>query len=286
MANKRTKIHHYVPQALQKYFCDKNDQLWFSERSGNGEFGDPELRNRSSTFKLRDYYTILEDGKLSDRIERDFYGVIDNFLGQFLEKVHAAFDRGLTPEVSGEALLSIRRVTYHMIARVPQFIKDVDEYKIGKSLVEKTIERAISEKIPHEEIDALRLELQDKSHLRKLGRSIRVKGQAKPTKEVLRRLDSLDLRYAICDGGGSFILPSVGAYRNGNGGPNGLANPDMEIWFPISPKRALVFLTDPRGKIPLVVPTDRNQLREVNEYGAAQSNQIASHSLKLIKSLV
>ena len=286
MSQKRAKIHHYLPQGLQKYFLDENGQIWYSERQNDGKFSDPEPRNTSSTFKTRDYYTVYEDGKLSDRIEKDFYAVIDNFLSEFLNEIHASLDAGKVPLISGDTLGSIQKIAYHLIARTPSFSEKFDDYQIGRDIVEGTITDALEAKLSTREVNVLREELKNTKHLRNLGRTVRVKAQAQPTKLIFDTLQEFDVRYSICKGRHSFILSGLGAYRIGNGGPNGLSNPNMEIWLPISPKRALVLVRDPGKHIPLIVPENRNHIREVNEFAVARSNQIASHSVRLLNSLV
>ncbi|MBW4710297.1 DUF4238 domain-containing protein [Roseobacter sp. YSTF-M11] len=286
LGQKRAKIHHFLPMALQKYFLNEAGQIWYSERQPNGVFSAPELRNTSSTFKERDYYTVFEDGKLSDRIEREFYAVIDDFLGKFLEEIHSTLDKKKMPLVSGDALGSIQKVAYHLLVRTPEFAKKYDDYEIGKELLEGTLADAKSAKLSAAEIATVEAELNDEGHVRKVGRTIRVKGQASPTKKVMQALKLLDLRFAESYGKHSFILPSMGAYRIGNGGPSGLSNPNMEIWIPISPKRALVLLQDPYKKIPIIAPEPRDHLRKVNLFGVANSTQIASHSERLLRSLI
>lgn len=286
MSQKRAKIHHYLPKAIQKYFASEAQQIWYSERKDDGTFSTPELRTIRSTFKERDYYSVYESGQLSDRIEREFYGAIDDFLGKFLENVHALLDQGKTPTLSDEALDSIQKVAYHLLVRTPDFAKKYDDYETGREILERTIVDAIAAGVQADEIAKVSTELKDAAHVRNLGRTVRVKAQAKPTELILESLKNLDVRFAICEGKHSFILPSSGGYRVGNGGPNGLVNPNMEIWLPISPKRALVLLQDPKGRIPILVRENRDHIRKVNLFGVENSGQVASHSEKLLKSLL
>jgi len=93
-------------------------------------------------------------------------------------------------------------------------------------------------------------------------------------------------RWAVIEGKNSFILSSLIAYRIGNGGHNGLANPNMEIWMPIAPKYAIVMLQDPEGKITHRVSEPRVHVRKVNEFAVRNSSYVASHSHKLLRSLV
>ncbi|MBU3258684.1 DUF4238 domain-containing protein [Roseovarius sp. PS-C2] len=283
----RARKHHFLPQALQRPFCGECGQLWYSERNNDGLFSVPELRNTSSTFKLRDFYTILENGKLSDIVERQFYGTLDNFLAQFLNEVHDTLDKGMTPVVSGDALSSLRRVVYHLITRTPDFIKNqYDDVAIGREIAEATLSEAIKHGISDTDISDLRAILGDASGLRNMGRSVRVKAQSSPSKRVEETLEDFVVRFAIINGKHSFVLASQTAYRIGNGGHNGLSNPEMEIWLPISPKRALVLVRDKNGKIPLIVDEPRDHVRQVNEFAIRNAEQVASHSQTLLHSLL
>ena len=286
MSTKRARKHHFLPQALQRYFLDEKGKIWFAERSKEERFGDVEVRNTKSTFKESDYYTVFEGGVLSDRIEKDFYAVIDDFLAGFLREVHATFDEGSVPIVKGDALASIRRVAYHSIVRTPEFTSKYDDYEIGRDLLEGTISEAKERGLDKAEIERLEVALQDTRHTRNFGRTIRVKSQAKPNELILRTLDELEVRFVQSNSRSSFILSSLGAYRIGNGGHNGLSNPNMEIWMPISPKRALVLLRDTEQRIPMVLEDDRDHIRHVNEFAVRNSRQVASHSKRLLQSLL
>jgi len=64
------------------------------------------------------------------------------------------------------------------------------------------------------------------------------------------------------------------------------AAPKMEMWMPISPKVAIVLVRDKEQKIPLRVVDCPDHIRKVNEYAMRKSIYIASHSEKLLKSLI
>ncbi|MCU0801771.1 MAG: DUF4238 domain-containing protein, partial [Rhodobacteraceae bacterium] len=80
MSGKRAKAHHYIPKAILRHFLINDQQVWLSERVANGGFCEPTERNIDTVFVKKDYYTVLDNGSLSDKVEKDFYGKIDNFL--------------------------------------------------------------------------------------------------------------------------------------------------------------------------------------------------------------
>ena len=103
---------------------------------------------------------------------------------------------------------------------------------------------------------------------------------------IMGELREFQVRWATSEGRHSFVLSSLIAYRIGNGGPNGVSNPNMEIWIPVSPKIAMVLVRDEEGRIPSRNSLDRDKVREVNEYAMRKSRQLASHSEALLVSLV
>lgn len=283
---KRSKKHHFVPKVLQRAFQSRDDHIWYAMRGVDGRFCEPEDRNIGSTFRLKDLYTVIdENGVLSDEVERLFYGTIDNYLGQLIPSVLDAFSRKEVPTFDGKSLESLQRVTYEMIKRTPEFTKRYDDLEIGKGFVQDML-NIIKENPDRERKLYFESCLSDENNLRKLGRSIRVKGMIRRSEEVVNALADFSVRWAVIDGKSSFVLSSLIAYRIGNGGSNGISNPNMEIWIPISPKHAIVLTRDPLGKIPLVVDEPANHVRQVNEFAVRNSAYIASHSQKLLTSLV
>ena len=282
---RRSRQHHYVPRALQRWFCFRPNNIWYSKKSKDGLFGDPELRNIDSTFRERDYYTVLQDGEPSDDVEKRFYGAVDDYLGALLKQVHSIFDSGRTPIFEGRALSDFRQMAYLLLKRTPDFLGEHDDEALGRDLTEATIEsiRQSGQLVEDEEV--LFEDLSQPTRLRQLGRDIRVRAQIAHSSKVVEAMADFDVRWAICERG-ALILTSGMMYRIGNGGVNGLVNPKMEIWFPIGPTRCLVMVRDPDKRIPIASLISQSKVREINEYGVRRYSQIASHSEALIKSLL
>jgi hypothetical protein len=283
----RIKNHHFVPKVLQKEFCSTPGKIWYSEKSCSGSlFSAPELRNIEKTFRIRNYYTVIVDGRPSDLVERIFYGKIDDYLGKLLPNVLVAFARNEVPVFVGDALQSVQRVVFELIKRTPEFVKKYDEMEIGREIVQREI-AALGNGLDEDTRKAeLIKDLQRDSELRKLGRTVRVRASISASEKIKDALEEFHVRWAVSDSKHSFILSSLIAYRIGNGGPNGLANPMMEIWMPISPKIALVLLRDAAGKVPNRIAIDGRKIREINEYACRNSGALGSHSSKLLSSLV
>ncbi|MDH5452846.1 MAG: DUF4238 domain-containing protein [Paracoccaceae bacterium] len=286
VASKRAKKHHFVPKVLQKEFCNTPNKIWYSEKNLSNGFSKPELRNIESTFRIRDYYTVFVGGRASDMVEREFYGKVDDYLGKLIPDVLSTFARKEVPIFSGNALRSVQRVVFEMIKRTPDFVKKHDEIEIGREIVEREL-ATLSDEVESElRRSELTQELQSEAALRMLGRTVRVRACIARSKKIDDALKDFHVRWAISESKHSFVLSSLIAYRIGNGGSNGLVNPMMEIWMPISPKVALVLLRDPDGRVPNRIAIDRDKIRQVNEYAYRNCNQLGAHSEELLSSIV
>ena len=281
----RSKKHHIVPKALQKHFAARDGYIWYSERGADNLFEAPYLQEIEKAFVMNNYYTVGSGNKLSDIVERKFYGNIDSYLGGMLPKVMAAFAENEIPLFEGESLVDLRHVVFEMIKRTPEFIKSNDDGEIGKSVIESTF-KALNENTDHDGIKRLQATLdKNPNFVRETGRDIRVRASLNRTQKVEVALKGLLVKWVTCDSKHSFILTSMMVYRIGNGGVNGLSNPNFEIWMPLSPKVALVLLRDEQNRIPFKITDSRDHIREVNLFAAANSKQIASHSKELIESI-
>lgn len=285
MAN-RAKNHHIVPQVLQKQFAIPGDQkrIWRAKKIQNGTFQSLELKRIAKSFIIKDYYTILENNERSDIIERELYGKIDDFLGRLLPDVIDALNRGITPKFSKETLDSIREIIIHMVTRTPDFLEH-DDVGIGKEVVENTLQ-ALSSENSAEQRKQLEADLSDDIQLRDLGRHLRVTAKLKNSPRVRKALTEYVPRWSVSHSKHSYILSSKMVYLIGNGGPNGLSNPKMEMWMPITPKITLVLVRDPKNRIPHLVIDTPEHIRQVNEFAVKRSFEVASHSQKLLKSLI
>jgi len=286
MSQGRVKKHHYVPKVLQKAFCHNGNKIWYCQRNDDDRFVEVEERNRESTFRIKDLYTVLDENDLpSDRIETAFYGPLDNYLGRILPQILAAFDKGMVPEFAEDDLATFRKAVWEMIKRTPDFLPDHDDLALGREAVNEILDSTAGS-LSAKRRKALSDGLSNDSFLRSYGRDIRVRGSLIKSEKVESVLPEFDLRWARISGRHSYILSGVMAYRIGNGGQNGLINPKTEIWFPVSPKIAAVFLRDPNDAIPLVVEEPRDHVRQVNEFAIRKSSAVASHSESLLTSLL
>ena len=288
MSGKRSRKHHYVPMALQRHFSENKKNIWYSEIDEYGEYLDPKYRNIESTFRGFDFYTVLDkEGNPTDLVEKQFYGAIDDYLGALLKEIHAGFDSGDTPVFEGEQLISLHHLVLNLASRTPYMSdgKVFDDIEIGRTFAQDVL-AALELRAPdHPEIGRFQSMLRDQRLLNLHGKDIRVRGQALPKNGAIEALSDFVVRWAISCGKHSFVLQGSVIYRIGNGGPNGLSNPNCEWWMPISPKRALILVRDPGNRFPLVYKISRDHIREINESSVHNRRELASPSRELLKSI-
>lgn len=282
---KRSVNHHIVPQVLQKQFAINGDseRIYRSKRGADGKFSAPKPKKIEKTFVLRNYNTIIENDMLSDKVEREFYGDIDNYLGEVIPNIVAAINKNEIPQFTKPALDSFRQAVIKMVKRTPDSIVFGDDESIGLKFIEET-NKALRENHPH--LLSGVLKFLNAHRPAEHGRSIRNKASLKPMLKVEKTLSEFTIKWAVINSKHSFILSSMMAYRVGNSGSNGLSNPNVEIWMPISPKIAAVLVRDRYNKLPDVYICPRDQIRNFNEYAIENSFEIASHSEQLLRSLL
>jgi hypothetical protein len=226
----------------------------------------------------------LEDDVPSDAIETGFYGSLDNFLAQLIPQFISKLEEADAPVMDFELQNALKVAVFELVKRTPDFM-EVNDYDLGLEFLEGVLSEEGKGTVTDSRLAELRAELSLPHMIRARGRDIRVRGSLSRSEDVEEALKSRNFRYVVAKKGHSFMLSNAIAYRIGNGGSNGLQNPESEIWMPISPKFAIVLVADPKQKIPLVCESSREHVREINEYAAARSRSIASHSKQLIISV-
>ena len=288
MSNKRSRNHHYVPKALQRYFSENQKNIWYSEIDESGDYSSPEYRNINSTFKEFDFYTVLDgEGRPTDKVEKEFYSVIDDYLGALLQEINSLFNSGFTPIFKGEQLSSLHHLVLNLASRTPYLAGGgkFNDVEIGRTYAIDVIEALERKAMDHLEISRFQSMLNDQRSLDIRGKNIRVRGQARLKNGAIAALSDFVVRWAVSSGKHTFILQGSVIHRIGNGVSNGLSSPSCEWWMPISPKRALILLRDPENRVPLVYRISRDHMRKINESAALNRRNLASPSRKLLESL-
>lgn len=282
----RAKNHHIVPKALQKHFAieDDDQRIWRAKKGRDGKFLPPERKRFEKALYIKDYYTVLDNDERSDRIERQFYAHIDDYLGRLLPDVINSLRDGNAPDFTDDGLTALRELAIQMAKRTPDFLGGSDDIELGKKFINSLHDSPVYKANP-EEREKLTTELSDEKRLMELGRDIRVKGTIQHSERLHNVLKEFSPKWSISQTKHSYILSSRMIYFIGNGGRGGLLNRSCELWMPIEPKISLVLVRDPEFRIPQVVVDTPKHIREVNQMAARQSFEVASHSKRLLDSL-
>ena len=86
---KEARMTTMCPKCSRRQFRTPPSHIWYSERDASGAFSSPRLRNieKGKTFSRRATIPFSTAMSRPIVIERDFYGRIDNYLGQFIPQV-------------------------------------------------------------------------------------------------------------------------------------------------------------------------------------------------------
>lgn len=283
--NSRSKRHHYIPKAIQRAFVisETKERIWYADRDDKtGLYGSPEIRNIESTFMEKNLYTVNYDSTPSDVVEKKFYQPLDNHLGIVLPRIIAALDGGVEPIFSREAERSMRLVVIEMMKRTPTVFQglEIDE------MLQRALNKPPSREFPDHVLQAFKDKLKEPKYVEKFKKEVFARGRIRPLENVNNTLEEFSIRWAVSRGNASFILSGRYCYMIGNGGPSGLANMLAEVWMPICPKYCMVLVRDPYKRVPILCDVDSEKVRKFNLHSAKNSDAIASHSEKLIESIV
>lgn len=194
-------------------------------------------------------------------------------------------EEGRYTSFAGEEHSNFMRVLYALMKRTPRFSPLEPDSDIGRDVVAKIIAEMQSADIPLKEIERQEADLRDPKKLRAIGRTIRVSAQTSNSDAVHELLKRFSVRYVFAEKS-SFVLSDLMVYRIGNGGSNGIGNPNVELWLPLSPKFAMVLLRDDEGMIPLISGIGRQKMREINSFAVRNGSQVGSNSYELLASLL
>lgn len=280
----RSKRHHFVPQALQRQFLTDDGRIWYASRpSYDVPFSDPEALSTKGAFWRRNFYTVLDDRDApSDLVEEKFFGPVDNHLSQVVNEALEILREGERPRFRGDPLESIKHLVIALYRRSIDTASTMDEALVGRELIDSVLERARSELGEDFEKAVESLSFPLPMHM---GRDVRVRAQVSDPTLLIEALAGYRIAVVRAEGGSSFILGSRMVYRISNRTNDKLGSENIEIWFPISPRYALVLhalRTDPDD----IIEWKKSGVRSVNEYICRHCLAVGSHSQKLLSSLL
>ena len=280
MGQKRSRRHHYVAESFQKRFCSNANKLGYAERNTAGKIV-LEERTPKGCFWEANLNTTLENDTPSDKLEKGFWWALDQDVSELLAEIDQIFASGKIPTIEGEALDQFKLMFATIARRSPDASALPSPVDIGLKYQQKLKSyfqaHGIHGQPKHE----------DPVWLRQNGRSILAKAKASSPKMVIGALREYVVRWAVPEGKSSFILGSKSVYRaHGGGGSGHLDDPKTQLYWPISPKLALVLLRAPSTQFPMVSSLPTHQVRAWNQNICKTSYSCGSHSQALLRSLL
>ena len=276
----RSKRHHYIAESFQNRFCEIPRQLWYAERNDLGTYT-LEQRSPYGCFWARNMNTILVDGAPSGLLEKEFWGAVDQDVGDLLEWIDASFAAGVAPRIEGQALQDFKKLFAVVARRSPDATDLPDAAEVGSEyhgMLQSYFEDIGEKLLPKHS---------DPNWLKQNGRAILAKAKASFPGLVVEALHDYSVRWAVPGGKASFVLGSKAVYRaHGAGGTGHLADPLTELYWPVGPKLALVLLRLPHDNFPMVTELTQIRVRRWNEAICKESIAVGSHSRKLLASLL
>ncbi len=210
----RSKRHHYVPQCLQKWFCNAEGKIWYAEKGTNDQFvleDDP--RTPKGCFWEKNLNTILTAGGLSDAPEQVTWAKVDQDFSEFLAQAHSVLDTNRTPDISGDSLRELRLLLAMLMTRSPELGPRLSE-------LEKDYLAGLRELSPGNP-ESLQF-TEDCAQPKQAARHIRALAFAAPPPSVISELQRFIPCWGRIEGKHGFVLGSRIILPTGNGGPDGL----------------------------------------------------------------
>lgn len=230
---------------------------------------------------------MLDDvDRPSDLVERKFFGAVDNHLGDMIPEAIEILDSGNPPLFRGIPLDSAKHLFVALFRRSIDIASTMDETLAGQEIFDSVVED-VKANFGEKFDAALDAALKDyqfplPNHM---GRNVRVRAQVSDPARIIDALEKYQIAAVRADEGCAFVLGSRMVYRISNGTKDKLGSENVEIWFPISPRYALV-LHALRQKPSAIIRWNSRAVREVNQYICRSCLGVGSHSEKLLSSLL
>lgn len=280
----RSVRHHYVPSTLGRRFSDESGKFYYKTRSSRHHpFGKSEYRRPERAFYEKDLYTMYDnEGIPHDRIEREFFGPLDDFFGEFLKKVDEVFAEGSNPTLSKETRLGLSQLVTSNFARNPQFgvgpeaLREVREN--FPSILAQT-----SEEFGDDPLTVL-AQFEDESLSDQEIQNILMKAITKKMPNSEKFLNQLETAWVVIEGKSRFILGDRIAYHPRNALSKLFSSAFVGLVMPLHPKRAIAFVGQSARKLDRISVGDAS-VRKLNEIAVSESLCIASASNPQLESL-
>ena len=280
MRSKRRKRHHYIPEFLQKHFCDADGMLWYGLRDTQKVMRIPP----GHAFVKENLYTSYEEAhegpndityEPDDRYERELEE-LESRAALAIKKLVAGVDDSSTVllrSMSSAERTTCKELLISFINRTPDAMKSaIARTRLRENDDISKLVELFRRRYPDEDVDTL---------LQRLEQSAWAHVAASSHRDVPR----CGLTVAAYSNPTSrFILGSCGvAELPIAGDPEYLDG----TWLPITPNIAIALGEEPEEPTEIILHKDRESLRRrINEALAIRSRIIAGDSKSLVKRML
>ncbi len=278
----RSQNHHFVPKTILKHFCVEGSSVYYATKRKT-----PftiEVRNINSVFKRRHYNTVTRtDGSKSDGLERFFAVELDNYVPNWMDIFQKCLVSGNVSFKSGEDRRRFIQFFYNLSKRTPDFIEPIAKEAIQEVFSQENLRKLEEHTRPFTPEERAKFNSPDYQHT--VASRSRIENFSRQSIHILETLDSMSLVVATpASPRKSFVVGSNPKIRFEDYPFQELGSEGVELWTPMSPKIAIGFTA--RQDSTSLLRLDDKSVRKINMQLAKQSNAIASHSDRLLRSII
>ena len=272
------KDHHYIPRMLLKRFTDKEGNLYFYDK----RHPDKGVRKRApkNLFYTRHFYTqVAEDGTQDAAVETEFLAVLESEASPVIEKIINAARRGCPPNLSLNEKDIWSKFFFIQFSRVPDTLGRATDEVRQRVLAEIDL---AGQSRPLNDLE-LSVQNSPETMERHLINGRIQNLQMSPSCEVTEFLAKMRIVVAVIrklKPKRSFIIGSKPVVRLSFSEGSHVADPNAEVWLPLSRDMAISFCP---GECDKVVSANDRHIRAINKSIFQQSKVIAGCSRELIE---
>jgi Protein of unknown function (DUF4238) len=276
----RPKNHHFVAEMLLKRFTDESGKLYVFDKRRREK--SVRVSSAKGDFFERDLNTFVQPNGTLDWSLETGYSKLEDSAELIVNRIVDAARKGQRPRLAFEEREIWFNFVYHQQKRAPDAFS-----RLG---IDKDFPRQVHDRLVEFAGNVRQLTsdewefFSDPEEINRIKQRVLVGARSKGSKENVEALGSRGLMFATPkDSKKCFIIADHPIIRMGPRGRQHLADPMVELWFPIASDVAV----SPWGETAAeeLVYLDGDQVRQVNRAIYDQSNIVAGRSPLLIRSL-
>lgn len=275
------KVQHFVSEMLLRHFANDDGKLFFFSK----QFPDKGVlaTTPGKLFRQAHVYSARDkDGTMDVRLER-YYAAMESLAGPIVEKIITSARAGDKPHLSQMERKIWDRFFCDQWKRVPDFHEKILN---AEDLVPNVRARVAAQRPDAPDFSAeMESLLQDPKSRQRLLQNAMISSLARHPAAILGVLAAKGLVVAsIRKPSESFVIGSFPIVKLTLPGREDLADPAVEVWFPIAHDVAVSPAPIPPSE-EAIFPIEDSSVRDLNAAILRQSTAIAGRSRRLIESL-